>query len=209
MSVIDNYLTELFKRKEKPKEKVIPTATLLKASGFDIVDSDRGLPNPYNFKRLKLAKITKQDLKNAEVKWQESIKKGYNVEGTFLRMYKDYHKLMVTIVDGSKRVGIVGWAVDNEIFYVTWIPGKNYATAGLMKLLNDKRYFHQIFITADNKVYPGEFYITAHKNNKASLKVAKNLKPREIKRESNKIYHLFEAPLWWNKNKFLKHYLRE
>jgi len=206
MTIINSYLSELFGKKKK-EEKVIPTETLLKSSGFDIVNSDRGLPNPFNFKKLKLDKVNPQDLKNADIEWKKSIEKGYiPSKETISEVYKRY--IMATIVDGSKRVGILAWDPDMGLLYVTWIPGKNYATAGAMKFLNDKRYFDQIVIYHDNRVTSGNFHILIHKDNKASIKVAKNLKPtKQIIKQNHNVY-FFDAPFWWNKNKFLNHVFR-
>ncbi len=198
MNILDNYLTELF------------------GWGKKYVDpNDPSLPNPYNFRQLELdRKLRPEDIKNAQKVWAEAYDKGLVSQGDSAltpEERRDFkHVLRVVgvyfvIVDKGKRVGIVGYQEDIEsiknrkiyfgnIIYVTWVRGKNYAAAGIMKMLN-----LPMFPQENTRKEFIESGISAE--NKASIKVAENLKGKQ---ETTWLYSL-KPPYWWNDNKILKY----
>jgi RimJ/RimL family protein N-acetyltransferase len=212
MGILDNYLQELFGIGNSPEKQ-------LEKIGF-VNPNDKSLPNPYNFRSLKLVTPNKADIQKAEVEWKKIRDKGWaGTDETFQEIYKQslknkkYGAQLYTIVDGSKRVGIVGFpgnigitSIHNNpsgnLLYVTWVRGKNYAAAGTMKLLNlpsvpqygiKGKKLNFMVTTIDPFV-----------ENKASNAVARNLKAKVYKGE-NKNYYNIRAPYWWNNNKLLKH----
>jgi len=194
MTLIESYLGELF-----GKNKFVDP-------------NDPSLPNPYNFRQLKLdPKITSSDIQKANKKWAESKKKGWTgPAATFADVIKNTRKKwtggkLYVIVDKGKRVGIVGFEDTRKdktgasILYVVWVKGKSYATAGIMKLLNmpDVPQWKKFRATFDPQ-----------NANIASIRVGEKLKAK--KSVSTEPYYQstwFEIspPYWWNNNKFLKY----
>ena len=191
MSILENYLDELF--------------------GPKYIDADDpSLPNPYNFRQLKLdPKITATDIRNMNIRWSKSYEKGWVNEKDFKDAIKqDSQKWKngkyYVIVDKGKRVGIVGFSYvwkdptyRVNLVYGTWVKGKNYATAGIMKLLN----IHPLSQSKKSKIS-----FSMMNDNIASVKVGENLKGKtKLSDTTNKRYFTLYPPYWWNKKKFLKH----
>jgi hypothetical protein len=207
MGILDNYLQELFGIGNSPEKQ-------LEKIGF-VDPNDKSLPNPYNFRQLKLdPKITKEDIKKANIEWQKIIDQGWThandsergfqgVLDKVKRNKKEGARLYV-IVDKGKRVGIVG--VTNyllELVFITWVRGKNYATAGVMKMLNLPD-FPQYYIKGKELRFTTVDIDIATKN-KASIAVARNLKAT-LKHKTGWISNYeVKSPYWWNNNKLLKH----
>ena len=190
MRSLDKYLNELFWGKKKDEEKI-----------------DSNLPNPYNFRALKLdPNITSSDWKKAQVEWSKrpTTSEIKDVKTAFLKPgYEDNGKAWV-IIDNGERVGIVGAQGQNfleqikfqkidwpNIVYVTWVHGKKYAARGVMKML-ELPIFDQERGLASFKVY---------KENKFSLQVVKDLKAKFDMKEEGYEYYELKAPWWWSKPK--------
>jgi len=187
MGSLDKYLNELFWEKE---EKIDPN-----------------LPNPYNFRALKLdPNVTSSDWKKAQVEWSKRpLMNGseVDVKKAFLNPPEGYNDgIAWVIIDNEQRVGVVG--IQNllgdkkiihggNIVYVTWVHGKKYAARGVMKMLE-----LPIFDQKDSLMS-----LSISMKNKFSIQVAKDLKAKQryISREENKIGYLIKAPWWWSKPK--------
>ncbi len=215
MGIIDNYLEELFGFGSNPQKQ-------LEKIGF-VDPNDKSLPNPYNFRQLKLdPKITKEDIKKADVEWQKLLDKGWTRADTddgfyeVMRPIYKYPKSYVarTIIDKGKRVGIVisgttekKLTPKNNYFgltYVAWVHGKNYAKAGIMKLLNLPEL--QQYSIDRKELVLRENYIEIVSENKASENVAKYITRNNLTDKYGDITeYTIEAPYWWNNNKLLKH----
>jgi hypothetical protein len=214
MGILDNYLQELFGIGNSPEKQ-------LEKIGF-VDPNDKSLPNPYNFRQLKLdPKITKEDIKKADVEWRKIIDKGWTHVDTpkegfegIINKVKNNKKngaRLYVIVDKGKRVGIVGitnslspyFHYGVESIYVTWVRGKNYATSGMMKMLNlpDIPQYHvkgkELLLTSIN--------IDIDKENLQSISVARNLKAKLKDKTGWKNSYEVKSPYWWNNNKLLKH----
>ena len=190
MSILENYLDELF--------------------GSKYIDADDpSLPNPYNFRQLKLdPKITTTDIRKANIEWKKSYKKGWVNEPSLGKMIREDPKkwrgVYYTVIDKGQRVGIIGTShilLKNKdicgLIWITWVKGKNYATAGIMKFLNLSRF-------PQNKKFEVSFNMI--NDNIASVKVGENLKAKtELSNTTNKRYYTLHPPYWWNNKKFLKH----
>jgi len=208
MLILDKYLQELFWKKQQKLPEFVDA-------------NDPTLPNPYNFRQLVLdQKITKEDIKKADSEWIPMVKRGWETsEGRdkgFISVIKsakwwgDGAKLF-TIVDKGKRVGIVGStsafgninSPHTNLVYVTWVHGKNYATAGAMKFLNMPQVPQ--FGKENNKLNFLLVTIDVHKDNISSRKVAENLKAKINSSSKEIIYYYLNAPFWWNNYKLLKY----
>ena len=192
MSILENYLDELF--------------------GSKYIDADDpSLPNPYNFRQLKLdPKITTTDIRKANIEWKKSYDKDWVNEPSLGKVIRENPKnkwkngKYYVIVDKGQRVGIVGAghillkSKDiSGLLWVTWVKGKNYATAGIMKFLNLSRF-------PQNKKFEITFHMKS--NNIASVKVGENLKAtKEISTYRKETDFTLHPPYWWNNKKFLKH----
>jgi RimJ/RimL family protein N-acetyltransferase len=215
MGILDNYLQELFGIGNSPEKQ-------LEKIGF-VDPNDKSLPNPYNFRQLKLVTPNKADIQKAEVEWKKIRDKGWETsENTFQEIYKvsieqkKHGAQLYTIIDRGKRVGIVGFhrnsGITNihnkpggNIIYVTWVHGKNYAAAGTMKLLNLPSVPQ--YGIKDKKLNLMRVEIEIHTENKASVSIVRNLKatPSYRSEYDNTQEYIINAPYWWNNNKLLKH----
>jgi RimJ/RimL family protein N-acetyltransferase len=208
MGILDNYLQELFGIGSNPQKQ-------LEKIGF-VDPNDKSLPNPYNFRQLKLVIPNKSDIQKAEVEWKKIRDKGWTgSDKTFQEIYKkslrwkEDDAQLYTIVDRGKRVGIVGFDLgidgypSGNLIYVTWVHGKNYAAAGTMKLLNLPSIPQYKIYRKELRFMTVEFdpYI----ENKASNAVARNLKATLKYTRYGRNKYEIEAPYWWNNNKLLKH----
>ena len=197
--MLNNYLNELFGRKKKNPEDEYEYVYV----------NDKSLPNPYNFRRIKLdPKITKADIEKGQKAWLDVLKyhpKESKDFSSMLRSDSNFYTITPFVIkDGNKRVGIVigehskisisNWKEGRffilEAQYVTWVRGKNYATQGIMALTN-----HPMYPTVRLQLR-----IYVHYKNKPSLKVVKNLKM-----VNDGELWLAESPFWWNGGKYIKH----
>jgi len=173
----------------------------------EVSPNDRSLPNPYNFRSLELdPKVTEDDWKKASKPWKERpFAEETDVKQSFLGSKRNTAKAWV-IIDGRRRVGIVGsqtfWGFPikapqghGNLVFVTWVRGKKYAARGIMKMLNLP------FFDQGPKAY---FRIEIYKENKASIATAKLLKASPGRHNGSIVFGL-RPPYWWNGDKILKY----
>jgi len=192
------------------------------------VDPDNPkLPNPFNFRQIKLdPKVINSDFKKGQPRFdiansfekkvrEPNLKRALTIpfkptgEGGFNTGQKMTSKIF-TILDKSTRVGII-WIQDyvfrlkekpiygGDIGYVTWVPGKRYATRAVMALLN-----LPIFVHTPVSGRVAEYSIQIKKDNKASLKTAQKLKAKTWTTGDGETVNFdLRPPYWWNGKKYL------
>jgi len=181
---------------------------------------DPTLPNPYNFKAITLdPKVTRED----RLKVLDQIKKNkkYFYEADELiagwKLVPTWNNIGYAIIDNGERVGYISFEImyrDSlnlqlgfDVFVATWVPGHNYATRAIMKLVTIKP------LSKAKKFEWIDFEV--HDKNKAMQKVLKKLKAKPLMvpendglKETGREKHytiegskvrgyIIKKPFWW------------
>jgi len=175
---------------------------------------DDSMPNPYDYQSIELdERVTRSDLRELD-KFRKKMRKFedpelaqasttdwlYNIPKGEREWKKDR---IFTIVDGSKRVGIVVLVYTpygsryHDFIWSSWIPGFNYATRGIMKMLeqvlNEKNRKYEISKTMMTNVWF---------DNIPSRRVAEKLKMVPVSHTLQKgesVLYRIRQPFWWLK----------
>ena len=181
---------------------------------------DPTLPNPYNFRAITLdPKVTRED----RLKTLEQVKKNkkYFYEADELiagwKLVPTWNNISYSIIDNGEKVGYISFEIiipeelktgkGFPVFVATWVPGHNYATRAIMKLVTIKP-----LSKAKNLM---QLAFDVHDKNKAMLKVLRNLKATPMmvpvlngSKDTGKVKHatlpgtkirayLVKKPFWW------------
>jgi hypothetical protein len=178
--------------------------------------NDPSMPNPYDYQSIELdPKPTNQDFKSLE-NWLKKMKHYHYQsddvptdprEWLYCGKEKDPYwckesireSLAFTIIDKGQRVGIINLNIAS-LTWASWVSGHNYATRGVMKMLD-----HIVTNMKSWEYYKGlknrGVFTWIESKNIPSLHVAKKLKMEMDTSYKKEYVGQLKWPFWWIEKK--------